>query len=1569
MFLLNIKNGLLGLCFLLLWANLFAEDNGTLYKDLCKLNKLWCEKSADGIMEEVLLGFGELPDNHTELIQAHLMLVEQNLRAQSTTHLTAKQLQNRQEGLDILRQYWKDGQFPRNTQHNVLTPYFIDDFNTACAVGHVLRETGGQSLAEQIAQENNYAFIEDMDYPELLVWAGEMGFEVDELRWIQPTYAPPISVFTVITQPECDNSGSIVLSEITPAPDYYPNANILDVETTWEDNYGNEYQGLELTGLPAGIYGFYMTINMTVSWDGIEVDTVSVVHGELYHLRDADMPTFTADVNNANCLNPTDGNPDGSIALNLPEDQVYQTTLMDYFGNVLEVSNNGFFNNLSGNIWTEIEEPMAPNYVVEIVDELGCKTYQEFFVWALSTGPWGFLDILTLDCDAQTASVIFETYGTATTVEWSDGFSGAARTDIPLGVYDVTLTDDFGCTTTEYVEVVGDCGLLIECDEYQANFVYSVDATTNTYELIDVSTGPTPIETWLWEINGEMIASGPNLTIPFAEGEIYSVCLTIGAANCTSNYCMNIEVGDIPCEPYLYYSVPAFENMTDPLIFCPEFCDIDNAFIQSIDGQICCTTSILEDACFEFVPLPGQLGSFELYILVCDSVTGECNDWLVYLEIGEEIAPPCEPYLHYTVGIAETIANPLIVCPGDCGLTGPVYIENLASTFNCSVNDLGDGCFSYVPLPGFEVIGTDSISLTVCSEETGDCVDWAVTIDVLDSVVECNYGLFIDFDPENLTFTAIHQQVPGLGDISKWDWIVDGMSVEANNVLNLSGFDNGFESVCVTIVGEDGCTDNACIDIVANDPPCAPYMYVEALPFPADGIIVCPDFCNIEGPAYIESIEGFFHCTYEILDNGCFSFAPLPGFIGAAELSVVACSETTGECSDWLIYVNLIDMEDSPGGTIFTSGLNLAVEQGGTLEIDIAPIVLVADYNIGVYTQPQNGILILDGVNNTFVYTPNVGFIGFDYFEVVVCDNETDNCETAGITIEVFDPLATVNEVVIEPDIVETDQNNSIEICVLENDQIPDDLESSIEYTTPASGTLELVGDCFIYTPNSIAQTGVFTFNYSVCFENGVCYDGLVTILVEEMDAIIAANDYESTDLNTEVIVEPLLNDYPVADPISGEFAIEIIDYPSNGTAVISTITECFDPSCQIFIYQPNVDFSGTDQFSYILCNAISCDTATVYIQVGVDCTEFCVWPGDANNNGIANNFDLLTLGYHYGFEGVPRPNANSLWLAQPAFDWEINFDGDIATSTSGTPPTDLDMKYVDCDGNGIVDENDVQPILMNYGLSHGRPEGGIEANIAEDIQIRLEIDDELVEEGSWIDVNVILEGLEGAALENIYGIAFSIDYYNEFQGVEIFPTDSIEMEFENSWFNNEGSDLTLSLYKKLAEIEEGNSVVDVAYVQTNQIGASGGGPIATMACFITGNITGKQSDKFPVYFTVTNAHIMYEDGTTEELGQSTTSTEIETSPIDPNTGILNPDLADDLTVYPNPSQGKVVLEWNKLNAKRVSLYSATGQLMLQKECNGLDKIILDLENVESGLYLLELQTKEGIAIEKIQIH
>jgi hypothetical protein len=85
--------------------------------------------------------------------------------------------------------------------------------------------------------------------------------------------------------------------------------------------------------------------------------------------------------------------------------------------------------------------------------------------------------------------------------------------------------------------------------------------------------------------------------------------------------------------------------------------------------------------------------------------------------------------------------------------------------------------------------------------------------------------------------------------------------------------------------------------------------------------------------------------------------------------------------------------------------------------------------------------------------------------------------------------------------------------------------------------------------------------------------------------------------------------------------------------------------------------------------------------------SQIILFPGDANKDGIANQFDLLPIGVAYGQEGIPRPGATLDW--QPQFhpvSWPQNL-----------PVSGINLAFQDSDGNGFVDSLDIDAIALHF--------------------------------------------------------------------------------------------------------------------------------------------------------------------------------------------------------------------------------------------------------------------------------
>ncbi|TXF89423.1 T9SS type A sorting domain-containing protein [Neolewinella aurantiaca] len=137
---------------------------------------------------------------------------------------------------------------------------------------------------------------------------------------------------------------------------------------------------------------------------------------------------------------------------------------------------------------------------------------------------------------------------------------------------------------------------------------------------------------------------------------------------------------------------------------------------------------------------------------------------------------------------------------------------------------------------------------------------------------------------------------------------------------------------------------------------------------------------------------------------------------------------------------------------------------------------------------------------------------------------------------------------------------------------------------------------------------------------------------------------------------------------------------------------------------------------------------------------ETMVWPGDASNNGVADEADLIYWARAYGIKRFERPASSINWVGQPATPiWPDTF------------PSGINFAHTDMDGDGRVSGRDLQALMTNLHRTHAPAEqtdpwvlpdtsGNHEAVLRlmpAGIQLR--------PEGSVLLLDVVINGREGS--------------------------------------------------------------------------------------------------------------------------------------------------------------------------------------------------------------------------------
>ncbi len=155
----------------------------SLYDQLRAFNPYWAQhrKALEGIPQQHIR-------SDVDYVRAHLAQVLNVLADAPTGHLTSDQRASRGELMEVLGNYAHQGRFPINHYRHERIPVFIDEHDTHCAVGYLMRHTGNEAMAQRIAAANNYAWVREINDPDLGAWQVASGFSLDELKLIQGAY-------------------------------------------------------------------------------------------------------------------------------------------------------------------------------------------------------------------------------------------------------------------------------------------------------------------------------------------------------------------------------------------------------------------------------------------------------------------------------------------------------------------------------------------------------------------------------------------------------------------------------------------------------------------------------------------------------------------------------------------------------------------------------------------------------------------------------------------------------------------------------------------------------------------------------------------------------------------------------------------------------------------------------------------------------------------------------------------------------------------------------------------------------------------------------------------------------------------------------------------------------------------------------------------------------------------------------------------------------------------------------------------------------------------------------------
>lgn len=648
-------------------------------------------------------------------------------------------------------------------------------------------------------------------------------------------------------------------------------------------------------------------------------------------------------------------------------------------------------------------------------------------------------------------------------------------------------------------------------------------------------------------------------------------------------------------------------------------------------------------------------------------------------------------------------------------------------------------------------------------------------------------------------------------------------------------------------------------------------------------------------------------------------FIPDAGFAGIAHLNYAVC-DALQTCRKGQVMVGV---SNAPAKN---DTLRVATAQNSPL------FVPLTHDGYSLLTPPAAGRASMIN-SHAFYYTPRTQFTGADPFVLVKGTGAAARYKT--VFMEVL-PALPPNTMAIA-DEVATPVNQSITFNVKTNDIGNLTVRSWIP-PAPQQGTISGTNSAgrVTFTPTQ-GFTGVATFGYVLGNPYAANVEtGSVRVAVGNQDPF--TRTYQLTTTRDV----PLFISYKV--PFSN-FYFEILKNSRNGTVTYlpgqttQTANGQNISGYNMIRYQPVGGFFGIDSFTVLYCAHPNSNCSATKIRVVVSpatpaqpCQVACVWPGDADNNGVVNARDLLTIGQFLGKEGTARSTAPPDWYAQGVPDWNAPF------STSAINP-----KYADTDGNGRVTAADTTAMTQFYGRT-GVLRPFVPA-LDDGLPFTLRTLTPNPKKGDLVQVEVLL-GSSNKPVVNLRGFSFDVTLSSHIRD------SALRMEYyPNNFLNINSPVLWTQKSPRRGRLE-------TAYMRTGDLLGHGSGAVGRFEFIVIDIIDGgKPGREDPDFIEVSLRDPVFVSGVEERSAQGPEY--ILRIPLRTSDSIALPSVVPRFSVYPSPANTAMTIE-SETPLRAVRLTNVHGEIVFESALTGNNRFFMELSDYPTGVYVVSVQMDEG---------
>jgi hypothetical protein len=457
--------------------------------------------------------------------------------------------------------------------------------------------------------------------------------------------------------------------------------------------------------------------------------------------------------------------------------------------------------------------------------------------------------------------------------------------------------------------------------------------------------------------------------------------------------------------------------------------------------------------------------------------------------------------------------------------------------------------------------------------------------------------------------------------------------------------------------------------------------------------------------------------------------------------------------------------------------------------------------------------------------------------------------------------------------------NNDTVRCILISDYAGVDTSNAIIMSImSAPAVLANASSAMICTGDSVVLSGSGALTYA--WDNGVSNN------VYFMPTSTLTYNVTGTDVNGcsgSDAVTIVVSSFPAVPTISQTDSVLTSSSALNNQWFLDNVAT--GVTTQNFVATQN------GLYHVVVVNAAGCSSQSAPFSFVM------VWPGDANNDSLDNNFDLLPIGLFHSQTGTPRSTISTTWQGWASINWGIS-------QSNGH-----DVKHADCNGDGVVDNSDVLAVIQNFSSVHtiALPNSAGVRTVDPDLFFSSSSSTYLP--GDWIDIDIIA-GNNSTPVSDLYGLAFNVNYDASLvePGTEI-------LFYPVTWLG----DTTIDALK-FSRVESTSNTAFGAVTRFDHTNRSGYGKIATLRFQARTTISSASTLNFSFSSYLANdssgANKLFNDSSYSVL-------------IDPlATGIEDHNIASQISVYPNPFSDHTSINYylNEKSVVSLEIYNAIGQ-------------------------------------------